>query len=63
MNHMGFTYVAPEVVRTADPSLDEAEDIEVCLIQLERVPDMIRRGEITHGQAVMALSLYFLLHP
>ena len=62
MNHMGFTYVAPDVLRTADPSLDEAEDIEVCLTELERVPDMIRSGEIKHGQAVMALSLYFLLH-
>jgi len=41
--------------------LDEAEDIEVCLLEFQRIPDMVRSGEIDHGQTVMALSLYFLL--
>lgn len=61
LTHSGFTYVATGVERVAEPMLDAAEDIEVCLIDLQRVPEMIKRGEINHGQTVMGLSVYFLL--
>lgn len=61
LNHMGLTYLARGATRLAEINLDAAEDIEVCLVGLQRIPDMIRRGEINHGQTVMALSLYFLL--
>ncbi len=62
LNNIGLTYLAREVKRIAEPNLDEAEDIEVCLVDLQRIPEMIRGGEINHGQTVMALSLYFLLN-
>ncbi len=62
LNHSGFTYAAKEVKRVTEPALDAAEDIEVCLIDLQRVPEMIRSGEINHGQTVMGLSTYFLLN-
>jgi len=61
LNNTGLTYLARDVTRAANPSLDAAEDIEVCLVELERIPEMIRKGEICHSQTVMALSLYFLL--
>jgi ADP-ribose pyrophosphatase len=61
MNQCGFTYVATGAERVAEPRLDAAEDIEVCLMDLKSIADMIRRGEIDHGQTVMGLSLYFLL--
>jgi 8-oxo-dGTP pyrophosphatase MutT (NUDIX family) len=61
LTHSGFTYVATGAEKIAEPMLDAAEDIEVCLIDLERVPEIIRRGEIDHGQTVMGLSVYFLL--
>ena len=61
LTHSGFTYVATGVERVAELMLDAAEDIEVCLIDLQRVQEMIRRGEINHGQTVMGLSVYFLL--
>jgi ADP-ribose pyrophosphatase len=61
LNHSGFTYVATGAERAAEPVLDAAEDIEVCLTDLKRIPEMIRRGEIDHGQTVMGLSIYFLL--
>jgi ADP-ribose pyrophosphatase len=61
LSHSGFTYVAPGVQRVAEPMLDAAEDIEMSLIDVHRIPDMIRRGEINHGQTVMGLSMYFLL--
>jgi len=61
LNHMGLTYLARGATRLTETNLDAAEDIEVCLVELQGIPGMIRRGEINHGQAVMALSLYFLL--
>jgi ADP-ribose pyrophosphatase len=61
LNNIGLTYLARDATRTANPSLDAAEDIEVYLIELQRIPEMIRKGEIDHSQTVMALSLYFLL--
>ena len=62
LNHSGFTYVAKGVERVTEPALDAAEDIEVCLVDLQRVPEMIRNGGINHGQTVMGLSTYFLLN-
>lgn len=61
LNNVGLTYLARGVKRIAEPSIDLAEDIEVYLVELQRIPEMIRSGEINHGQTVMALSLYFLL--
>ena len=60
LNQRGLTYLAPNVRKTAEPTPDAAEDIEVCLVGLNGIPDMIRKGEINHGQTVMALGLYFL---
>ena len=62
LNHSGFTYVAMGVEKVTELTLDAAEDIEVCLVDLEKIPEMIRRGEINHGQTVMGLSMYFLLN-
>ncbi|MBW2342282.1 MAG: NUDIX hydrolase [Deltaproteobacteria bacterium] len=59
LNNTGLTYLARDVTRAANPSLDAAEDIEVCLVELERIPEMIRKGEICQNQTVMALSLCF----
>ncbi len=62
LNNMGLTYLTMGVKKVTEPNLDAAEDIEVCLVELQRIPEMIRDGEINHGQTVMALSLYFLLN-
>jgi len=62
LNNKGLTYLAREVKKVAEPNLDATEDIEVCLVELQRIPKMIQGGEINHGQTVMALSLYFLLN-
>jgi len=62
LNNMGLTYLTKGVKKVTEPNLDAAEDIEVCLVELQRIPEMIRDGEINHGQTVMALSLYFLLN-
>jgi len=62
LNNKGLTYLAKEVKKVAEPNFDATEDIEVCLVKLQKIPEMIRGGEINHGQTVMALSLYFLLN-
>jgi ADP-ribose pyrophosphatase len=62
LNNIGLTYITRGVKKVTDPNLDAAEDIEVCLVELSSIPEMIRDGEINHGQTVMALSLYFLLN-
>jgi ADP-ribose pyrophosphatase len=62
LNHSGFTYVAEGVEKATAPTLDAAEDIEVCLVDLQRIPEMLRRGDIDHGQTVMGLSMYLLLN-
>ena len=62
LNNKGLTYLARQVKKVAEPNLDAAEDIEVCLVKLQKIPEMIRGGKINHGQTVMALSLYFLLN-
>ena len=62
LSNKGLTYLGREVKKVAEPHLDAAEDIEVCLLGLEKIPKMIQNGEINHGQTVMALSLYFLLN-
>jgi len=62
LKNQGLTYLAKEVKKVAEPNLDATEDIEVCLVKLQKIPEMIRGGEINHGQTVMALSVYFLLN-
>ena len=62
LSNMGLTYMAREVKKVAEPNLDAAEDVEVCLVKLQKIPEMIRGGEINHGQTVMALSVHFLLN-
>jgi len=62
LNNKGLTYLTKGVKKVAEPNLDAAEDIEVCLVELQKIPKMIQNGEINHGQTVMALSLYFLLN-
>jgi len=61
LSNTGLTYLARNVRRIADPQLDATEDIEVCLVNLERIPEMIRNGEVKHSQSIMGLSLYLLL--
>jgi ADP-ribose pyrophosphatase len=61
LSNTGSTYLARNVRKIADPQPDAAEDIEVCLVNLEGIPDMIRKGEIVNSQSIMGLSLYLLL--
>jgi len=48
------------VNRCRSPRTGEEHDFYV--IDLKSVPEMIRCGDIDHGQAVMGLSMYLLLN-
>ena len=53
-------FLAQGVIETADRELDEAEDLEVVRVGLDRVPEMIARGEIDHSLVVAAFFYYFM---
>lgn len=55
------TYLAPDVQRQGPPQPDATEDIEVITVELERLADMVRSGEIDHCVVVAALA-YLWLH-
>lgn len=61
LSNTGLTYLARNAKKIAEPQPDAAEDIEICLVNLEKIPEMIRKGEIKHSQSIMGLSLYLLL--
>ncbi len=58
-NSISF-YFIDECVRKTSQKLDEAEDIEVLLVDAERVTEMIRDGSIDHSIVITGLGLYFL---
>ena len=60
LSNTGSTYLARNVKKVGEPRPDAAEDIEICLVNLAKIPEMIRKGEIKNSQSIMGLSLYFL---
>ena len=59
-NNRCFTYLAQNVKKTRNPSLDQTEDIKVILVSLSDIPEMIRKGEIDHAIVISAFSFFFL---
>lgn len=57
------TFLAEDAVRVGEPSLEPAEDIEIVPTSLDRIPDMIRRGEITHTLVISAFQQLWLRLP
>jgi len=59
-NNRCYTYLALNVKRVKDPSLDQTEDIEVVFLPLSDIPEFIRKGIIDHAIVISAFSFYFL---
>jgi 8-oxo-dGTP pyrophosphatase MutT (NUDIX family) len=53
-NNRCHTFLALDVKRTAEPTPDEGEDLEVSVEPLARVRDYLRQGRIAHGLIVAA---------
>jgi ADP-ribose pyrophosphatase len=58
MNNQCHTFLARNVRLTGEQRLDPGEDIDVLLIALEKIPELVRNGEITHSQVLNAFHLF-----
>jgi len=52
------TFLAENVRPVGPQQLDDAEEIEVVLLDPAEIPERIRRGEINHALVVAAFYLY-----
>jgi ADP-ribose pyrophosphatase len=59
-NNCCHTFLARHLKKVADPTPDQAEDIEVVLIPVSDIPDLIRQGKIDHTIVIAAFHFYFL---
>ena len=57
---MMHAYLATDL-RPSSLQPDEDEDIQVVRVPLDKIPDMVRRGEIKDGKSITALSLALYL--
>jgi ADP-ribose pyrophosphatase len=55
-----YTFLARDVRAVAEPAPDSTEDLEVELFPLDRIPELIRSGEIDHTLVIAAFHWYFL---
>jgi 8-oxo-dGTP pyrophosphatase MutT (NUDIX family) len=55
-----FTYLARDCRVAGDLMPDEGEDLAVTLVPLARIPDLIRRGRITHSLVIAAFHFLSL---
>ena len=55
-----FTYLATGCRKVGDLMPDEGEDLAVELIPLRRIPDLIRKGRITHSLVIAAFHFLSL---
>jgi 8-oxo-dGTP pyrophosphatase MutT (NUDIX family) len=62
MNNRCYTFLATNVRLTGEQELDMGEDIVVQLVPLEKIPELIRGGEITHGLVLNAFQWYLNNH-
>ncbi len=58
-----YTFLAPDARLAGATDLDATEDIEVVTVELTRLADMVRSGEIDHCIVVAALTFLWLRAP
>jgi ADP-ribose diphosphatase len=58
-----YTVLVENVKKTAEPHLDDMEDIEVFTIKSEDLPGLMRNGSIEHGLVLNALTFYAMSIP
>lgn len=54
------SFLIKDVELVGDINLDDGEEIEIKEVSLEKIPDMIRHGEISHSMVLNAFFLYQL---
>ena len=58
-----YTVLVENVTKTAEPHLDDMEDIVVFTIKCEELPELMRNGSIEHGLVLNALTFYAMSIP
>lgn len=58
-NNLCYTYLIPNVTKTAPLSLDANEDIDAELVPLTKIPELISNGTIDHALVIVAFHFYF----
>ena len=59
-NNICYTYLAKDVHKIQDQSLDDKEDIETVTYPLQEIPELITKGHITHSLVQSGFLQYFL---
>lgn len=59
-NNRCYTFLAKDVFRAGEQSLDEKEDIEVLFRPITEIPLLIKEGEITHSLVLAAFYRFFV---
>jgi 8-oxo-dGTP pyrophosphatase MutT (NUDIX family) len=57
-NNWSYTFLAWNAKKTESLNWDESEDIEIILEPIEKIPEMISKGQIHHSMMVAALGLF-----
>ncbi len=58
LNNRCHHWLAQEITKTAEPDLDEGEDIEVCFMNFDEIRRAVRDGLIDHVLALSAFSRF-----
>lgn len=61
-NNRCYTFLASGVMPQGEQHQDDREDIEVVLVPLNRIPSLIRNGDITHALVIAAFYRLFIEH-
>ena len=58
-NNLLHVYLVKNVVNKYSQNLENTEDIEVIKIHINKIPDLIKSGEINHSLVITAFYYYF----
>lgn len=59
-NNLCYTFLAKGAFTASKQNQDATEDIEVVIRPLKAIPQMIKKGEITHSLVIVAFYRYFI---
>ena len=60
LNNRCYTFLARDVYKAGQQEQDSTEDIEVVIRPLEDVPELIKKGEISHSLILSAFYRFFM---
>ena len=59
LNNRCHTFLAEDASLVYKQDQDEKEDIEIVLKSIDKIPELIKNGEITHSLIIAAFYIYF----